>query len=271
MCRRRFAGKLDPAKRKFLDQHLQGAAHVKNAAMWQQDQHGKHGPSDDQQPQPLQDIGDVVMMDVKDMPKCQGFHVNRGPASAKVTKLHAAFELWACNYNPLKSMQHLHSEEGENHTYHHDMNSGGNIIRHHHCEEHAPPQDESQPEVPPVWFRCAKLGNTRSILRMVQRFPVKHTGARRLAACLFEPDYVERLVQEIKDGPAYAIRATELDAVFGLTTVALQNFVRSQFLCLAPGRWSEALRDFVSSSVMPCSDLACVLGGKGAESTMQRS
>ncbi|CAE7660477.1 unnamed protein product [Symbiodinium sp. CCMP2592] len=179
--------------------------------------------------------------------KCQGFHVQKAPPEAKLASLLPAFELWAV-YNQLNSG--LHQKDARKHQYQHDMTTGHFILRHYDCQA-----DEAYvpgPDVPALCEKCRSLGNDRCVLRMVQRFYVKHCGARLLAAKLFDSDDVEPLTQEIRASPVYQCAARSLEALLELDRAGLQQFVRAQFLSTSPSSWSAALADFISAVVRPC-------------------
>ena len=263
ICRRKGSGKLavfdliNPSKRRFIDQHLNGPTHLRNLQQHQQQQsrqssglHGSSGGSSGcQQPLPLQDGSAGEQPDPGIVPrKCEGFQVGK-VSSSKLSDLEDPFKLWAA-YNVLSSVQHLHDAQGTNHHYSQSMNTGSYIIRHHHCEGQSSGRED--PDQPAMYSRCASLGNDRAIIRMIQRYFVKHTAAHLLAARLFEPDQVEAVIADAKASAVYSLRQSELDEVFALTSPLLQKFVRSQFMSIPPGNWSKATRDLVSSLVQPC-------------------
>ena len=248
---------------RFVKQHVNGATHVKNAAKLAQASSAapvSRGVGSGRLPVKDAEAGPEdgnVMTQKTQMLQCQGFWVRRGPKSAKVVQLGDMFELWA-SYSITKVMnssQFVKGEAGEfNHTYTYDVPSHSYVIRHHSCAA----EDGSIVEkgVPPMCSVCSELGNNRSIIRMMLRFYKKYSAAKLLSARCFDPDGLSTLTEEIKSSPAYPLLSKELDDMFGLNLVALQSYVRSQFLSVAPSRWSKALGDFIAGQVMPCLKIA---------------
>ena len=236
--------------KKFVLQHLNGPTHVKNAAKLQGSlasaSSGISGKAQGPQGAQLVPAGEQGDQEggAEDniQVNCGGFNVRSGPESARLVKLADACDLWA-SYSILHAVKHLGGEDATNHSYTIDLNSGSLIIRHRSCAATVSCQGDRNE--PAMCHLCAELGSSRPIIRMVLRFYMKHTAARLLAARFFEPDQVPVMMQQIKDG-------RQLDEIFELNQISLQNFVRSQFLSVPSSKWCLRLRDFMSSVVFPC-------------------
>ena len=96
-------------------------------------------------------------------------------------------------------------------------------------------------------WKCAGLGDSKAIIRAVQKFYIKHAAARLLAALLFDPH--KTLVEEMKQNVVFERQKFVLDSLLGLDAVTLQNYVRTQFMSIPPSRWIRPFKDFVSGVV----------------------